>query len=213
MNPETRFYKPLKEFFTSQGFTVKGEIRGCDLVAVKKDQVAVVEFKNTFSLQLLLQAVDRLSVTDFVFVAVPAPRRGDRQWRRIRHLCSLLGLGLIVVDFSATPPLVLLEPGLKSTRVPHRRKQLQSLLAEFHSRQGDPSPGGAQGKIWTAYRQRALAVARLMEKGPCRLADLRQQAGPQAAGILQNNHYGWFSRVSRGVYQLTEKGREAIQKH
>ncbi len=211
MNPETRFYKPVKDFFTSQGFTVKGEVRGCDLVAVKNEQLVVVEFKNRFSLQLLLQAVDRLSITDLVFVAVPVPRRYDSRWRRLGQLCWLLGLGLITVDFSALPPLVILESGGAAPRVIQRRKKLQELLTEFNDRQGDPNPGGSRGEILTAYRQRALAAARLLENGPCRLADLRNQAGQRVTGILQKNHYGWFNRISRGVYALTEKGREAIR--
>jgi hypothetical protein len=33
---------------------------------------------------------------------------------------------------------------------------------------------------------------------------------PEAGKILQSNVYGWFERVDRGVYGLTEAGREAL---
>jgi hypothetical protein len=35
---------------------------------------------------------------------------------------------------------------------------------------------------------------------------------PRAAGILQANVYGWFDRVERGTYRLTEKGGQALSR-
>jgi hypothetical protein len=33
---------------------------------------------------------------------------------------------------------------------------------------------------------------------------------PRAARILQSNVYGWFDRVERGTYRLTEEGGQAL---
>jgi hypothetical protein len=39
---------------------------------------------------------------------------------------------------------------------------------------------------------------------------LRAQA-PDAATILARNVYGWFVRVQRGLYGLTDEGRAALR--
>ena len=40
---------------------------------------------------------------------------------------------------------------------------------------------------------------------------LREATGCDRAGrILQDNYYGWFERVRRGVYRLTPAGEEAL---
>jgi hypothetical protein len=61
----------------------------------------------------------------------------------------------------------------------------------------------------TAYRQQALAVANALSGTPSRPRDLRILA-PDAAKILQDNVYGWFKRIERGLYRLTSSGRVAL---
>jgi hypothetical protein len=61
----------------------------------------------------------------------------------------------------------------------------------------------------TAYRQQALACAASLVVGPRRTRDLKLIV-PDAPKILLNNVYGWFVRVERGVYGLTEEGRAAL---
>ena len=45
--------------------------------------------------------------------------------------------------------------------------------------------------------------------GPARPRDLKRTI-PDAPKILQGNVYGWFERIDRGVYALTEAGRAAL---
>jgi len=61
----------------------------------------------------------------------------------------------------------------------------------------------------TAYRQQALAIAQALHEGPLRPRDLKPLA-PDASKILQADVYGWFERVERGVYRLTDAGRAAL---
>jgi len=66
---ETALYLPVKKFFEKLGFTVKGEIGGCDLVALSGDEPPIVvigELKLSFNLELNLQAVDRAGACDEV---------------------------------------------------------------------------------------------------------------------------------------------------
>jgi hypothetical protein len=60
-----------------------------------------------------------------------------------------------------------------------------------------------------AYRQQALAMANALAGTPSRPRDLRILA-PDAAKILQDNVYGWFERIERGLYGLTASGRVTL---
>src|SRR2546426_11853034 len=102
---ESDLYPAVKAFLEGQGYSVKAEVRGCDVVATRGDDPPViVELKLTFSLALLLQGVDRLSLTDRVYLAVARPRSwrapGSVYRREVRALCRRLGLGLMTVQSS-----------------------------------------------------------------------------------------------------------------
>ena len=50
---EAALYSPVKQFLERRGYEVKGEVRGCDLVARRGDEPPViVELKLRFSLPL-----------------------------------------------------------------------------------------------------------------------------------------------------------------
>jgi hypothetical protein len=210
---ETALYPAVKRFLEAAGFHVKGEVNGCDVVAVRhaeRLQLAIVEMKLGFNLDLLLQATDRLRAADEVWLAVPATRRGRDRDSRVHRLCRLIGFGLLAVDVARDRVEVLAEPGPYRPRADHRRRT--RLLSEHARRQGDPSPGGTTRQpVMTAYRQQALACAALLRQGPARPRDLRATA-PDAAGILLRNVYGWFERTQRGVYRLTDLGVAALQR-
>lgn len=207
---ETNLYAPVKAFLEGQGFAVKGEVRGCDVVAMREgepDLLVVTELKLGLSMELLLQAVDRMAVADEVWLAVPATRRGRDQDARAHRLCRLLGVGLLAVTLSTGRVAVLAEPGPYKPRLAARKRS--RLLAEFTRRQGDPTPGGGRGKpIMTAYRQTALALAAALRAGPLRPRDLRHIA-PDAATIMRRNVHGWFARPATGHYALTPEGAHA----
>ena len=61
----------------------------------------------------------------------------------------------------------------------------------------------------TAYRQQALACAAAIAEAPARPRDLKTGM-PDAPKILLRNVYGWFVRVERGVYGLTDGGKAAL---
>lgn len=207
---ETALYAPVKSFLESRGFTVKGEIRGCDVVAMRDgepDLVVIAELKLGLSMELLLQAVDRLSVADEVWLAIPATRRGRDQDPRAHRLCRLLGVGLLTVTLSTGRVAILADPGPYKPRLAARKRS--RLIAEFTRRRGDPTRGGGRGQpIMTAYRQTALALAAALQAGEQRPRDLRHIA-PDAAVILRRNVHGWFARPAPGRYALTPAGEQA----
>jgi len=73
---ETQLYAPVKAYFTALGYEVKGEVGAADLVAVPKGapegaEPIIVELKTSFSLTLFHQAINRQSMSDQVYIAVP----------------------------------------------------------------------------------------------------------------------------------------------
>ena len=202
----------MKTFLEGLGFACKGEIGGCDLVALKGDDPPIVvigELKLSFNLELVLQGVDRAGAADEIWLAarVSARGKGRESDARFRNLCRRLGFGMLgVTDKGAVE--VLVSPAAPA---PRRDAKRRSRLVEEHKRrQGDPvAGGGARAPIMTAYRQRALTCAARLADGPLRPRDLKPIA-PDAPQILRGNVYGWFEPVRRGVYELTETGRAAL---
>jgi len=205
---EVELYAPVKAFLEAEGYDVKGEIAGCDLVAVRADEPpVVVELKLAFTLGLVLQGVDRLAIADTVYLAVPA---AAARRRGIRPLCRRLGLGLLAVHAPRPRVEVLVDPG--PYRPHHDRRRSARVLGEHRRRRGDPTPGGgARVPIMTAYRQEALRLAGALRDGPATVAALRVAAeAPNAQQILSRDVYGWFERVRRGSYRLRDEGLAAL---
>ena len=214
MPREADLYPPLKAHFEALGHMVKGEIGAADLVAMPKDggDPVVVEMKLGFTLSLYHQAVDRLRMTPLVYLAVPLPRgaRAARILTDNRALCRRMGIGLLTVRLDGTVDCQV-EPGAAPPRrAPAKRKRL---MAEFDRRQGDPNAGGAtRHGLVTGYRQDALrCAAYLAEYGEARGAAVARDTGVKVATrIMADNHYGWFRRVTPGVYALTGQGRQGL---
>jgi hypothetical protein len=210
---ETALYKPIKRFLKAQGYEVKAEVGPADVVAVRGDEPPViVELKTGFSLTLFHQAVDRQSISDLVYIAVPTGqgRGAYKALLRNRKLCRRLGLGLITVRLADGHVTVHLDPAPYAPR--KSKKDQARLLGEFARRQGDPNVGGATRRtIITAYRQDALRCAQcLSENGPTKAALVAKLTGvARARQIMADNHYGWFERVTTGVYSLASNGWDA----
>ena len=214
---ESDLYPPVKAFLEAQGYEVKGEVGGCDAVGTRGGEPPViVELKLQFNLALVLQGVDRLSLTDRVYLAVPRPRgrRGpavSAYHRHVRKLCRRLGLGLMTVE--TTPPGVEVLHDPEPYHPRKKTERLGRLLGEHARRAGDPTRGGVtRTPIVTAYRQEALRCALLIRDDRCGSLKALRETGvvPNASRILQRDVYGWFHRVERATYALTERAARDI---
>jgi hypothetical protein len=212
---EAELYAPVKAFLEDRGFEVKGEVGPCDVVAVRGDEApVVVELKTRLTLALVLQAVDRLALTDRVYLAFRTGRDGSGAWRsqrrRVVALLRRLGLGLLTVS-ARNDVRAVLEPSAYAPRGSPRRRT--RLLAEFEGRTGDPETGGSTtAPRMTAYRQDALRVAAVLAgHDAVAVREVRERAGVARAGeILLRDPYGWFERVRRGHYTLSPLGTAAV---
>ena len=215
---EIDLYKPVKMFFEAKGYEVKSEIYGCDVVAIKDNNpIAIIELKTKFSLELVLQGVDRLSVSGIIYLAIlEGPRSGlKKRLNKIIKLCRILGFGILLVTLPKNAGgyvTQILEP---LTNRASNQKKSKRLLKEFKNRHGDPNTGGSKATpLMTAYKQNALRIVSELKNGCKTIPELRDKTGLQnTASILQRNFYGWFSRVDRGVYELSSTGIQSSQEY
>lgn len=212
---ETDLYAPVKTWLEELGYEVKSEIGAADVVALRDgEEPLIVEMKTTFSLTLLQQAVTRQKVSDTIYVAVPR-WKGKAGWRSFKGnigLCRRLSLGVLSVRLKDGYVQVHCDP--KPFQPRKSKLRHRALMDEFKRREGDPNRGGTRGKIVTAYQQDARrCAAYLKENGPSRGAVVRDATDvTKATRMMADNHYGWFCRVEKGIYDVTETGRTAVAK-
>lgn len=212
---EADLYLPVKRLLEGQGYAVKGEVGAADVVAVREagEDPVIVELKAGFSLSLFHQAIQRQAVTDAVYVAVPqgGGRASYKALVENRKLCRRLGLGLITVRLSDGFVEVHCDP--EPYRPRQSKPRRSRLLREFTRLVGDPNEGGStRRKLVTGYRQEALRCLALLEaRGPSKAADVAACTRiAHARRLMADNHYGWFERVSTGIYALSPKGVRAV---
>jgi len=213
---ETALYAPVSDFLQEQGYTVRGEVHHCDVVAVQGADIIVVELKRTLTLGLVAQAVKRQAITPAVYVAVPRPPNKGKWLRQMRKELAVLRrleLGLLLVAITTGRPSVDIvlqpEPATPRQRYPRRR----AILREVANRSADYNTGGCtRRKLVTAYRENAIQIACCLRAlGPQTPRALRALgAGDHTLAILRRNVYGWFDHPARGLYALTPRGVEEL---
>jgi hypothetical protein len=215
---ESDLYEPVRDWLAANGYRVRAEVRNCDVVATRGDDIVAVELKLGLSLALLAQAAKRQRHADSVYVAVPRPANRGHWLARSRdtlHLLRRLELGLLLVSVhpgARRPPVeIVLHPVAFERH--RRRSERRAVLTEVAARSLDSNRGGSRGvALVTAYREAAIRIAcALAELGPRSPRELRALGGgPRTLAILSANVYGWFERVARGVYRLSPRGVAAL---
>ena len=206
-------YPILKSHFESNGYKVKAEINDIDVTALKDDLLILIEMKTSLNVPLIAQGIRRRPLGDSVYLSIPKPSDKVLKSERFKDKCLILKeleLGLILVDLKYGMVNILFDPKNRSTKNP--KKQRQGLLKEFNARRTDFNTGGSnKTKIITAYRELALLALDYMEDQQRSTKELREYTqGKKIVDILQKNYYGWFRRVSRGVYEITTAGEQAL---
>ena len=217
---EEDLYEPLKKYLVKQGYSVQGEVHECDIAAVKDDEIILIELKTRVTTTLLIQAARRKEISDSVYIAVPIAqgKKTLPNYRGLKTLLRRLEVGLILVRFMKTKTRVeiVLHPDQFQKRV--RQKKKQAILKEINSRYAEFHKGGisTDRERFTAYKQEALRIAFFLEeKSPLSPGDLRKKGTSpgKTQQILSGNVYGWFDRISRGVYILNDGGKEALKRY
>jgi hypothetical protein len=220
---EEDLYKPISDYLISLGYKVRGENNYCDLTAMKGQELIIVELKKNLSVDLLLQGTKRQKIADIVYIAIPKPKRliYSKRWKDILHLLRRLELGLILVSFADKEGLV--EIPLNPTCFDREKsiraniKKREKLIKEFNGRSIDLNTGGSRGKkLITSYKEDSLYIACCLNiSGPTSPKRLKELGANEkkTPSILQENYYSWFIREDRGIYSLTDKGRESLKEY
>lgn len=215
---EKDLYEPISEYLKAQGYEVHSEVKDCDITALKGEELIIIELKKSINLTLLLQATKRQKITDGVYIAIPKPKRfkWNKKWREISTLLKRLELGLIIVSFlkTTTEVEIVFHPSVYKVRKNNKLKE--SIIREVNGRSGSYNVGGSvRQKIMTAYRENAIYIACCLEKygelSPKKLSEMG--TGTKTQSILSKNFYGWFEKVSRGVYTLHPEGKLALDNY
>lgn len=217
---ECDLYPPVKAFLESLGYEVKGEVKDCDVTAVRDDELIVVELKTGFTIELLFQASRRQLVADGVYVAIPLPKGGYRAPRHddIVRLCRRLEIGLLFVAFteSGVPQVDAAVHPAPVRAVRTNAKKRLAVLTEHRGRTGSRNAGGVvRRKILTVYKERSLAiVAILAAHGELTTTQIRALGGPDnTSAILARNYYSWFAKGSPRHHVTVPAGVEALAEH
>jgi hypothetical protein len=205
---ETELAAPVTAFLCAQGWTVRSEVKDCDVAAVRGDDLLVVELKKSITLALLVQGARRQRLTDTVYLAIPRPA-SVWQWRRVNrgllHLLRRLELGLLFVVPGGVDVALQPRPLARRRKPPARR----AVLEEVSRRSADYNTAGStRRKLMTAYREQALRIACFLSvHGDLSPKQLRALGtGEKTLAILYDNVYGWFHRIGTGIYRLSAHG-------
>ena len=220
---EADLYKPIQTHFLKKGYEVYGEVKDCDMAVVKDDELMIIELKLNLTVDLLIQATKRQRLSDLVYIAIPKPKKykpRSKRWTDICQLVRRLELGLILVTFSGNRNKVdvVLSPTPFERRknLGQNKRKRQQLLKEIDGRSADFNIGGSnRTKIITAYRENCIQIASYLEQtGELSPKVLGQMGtGDKTSSILTKNYYGWFDRVRRGVYVISEKGKQEVKEY
>lgn len=220
---ESDLYQPVKDYLDSLGYDTKGEVKNCDITAVKGDELIVVELKKGFTMELLYQAIERQKLADSVYVAVPLPKRGYRNphYKDMINLCKRLELGLIFVGFtSKRKPQIDIAVNPESAKpVRRNNKKRIAVISEHNGRTGSVNTGGvSKRKIITVYKEQALAIVKILaDNGELSARKIRELGGcEKTSSILRMNYYKWFEKIgSHGhcTYKITDIGLKALNEY
>lgn len=216
---EEDMYELVRDHFLTLGYSVHGEVRACDMTALKDDTLVILELKKSLSMELLVQAVKRQRLGDLTYICVPKPVNytKNRKFKDTLYLLKRLSLGLIFCDPAQGLLEVVLQPqefDMARSRKAYSGRR-QQLMTEIQGRATSLNKGGSRGrKLMTAYREDAIRLLWLSGRSEHIAPKDGTRRGIRKAGaILRDNHYGWFEKTGRGQYAMTESGRAALAEY
>lgn len=213
---ECQLFNPIKKYFIEKGYTVQGEVKNCDVVCFKDDEIIAIELKKSFNLKVLYQAIDRKAFSNYVYIAIERPKNFRK--KEVKYMLKILqameiGLITISMDSPIKSIQIILEPVYK--KVNNCSKKRKIILNEIKNRNLDINIGGSStknSKLLTAYRESSIHIA-------CALEVLQKASAKElksitkiekAYNILYENHFSYFQKIERGVYSLSEIGTNML---
>ena len=207
---EEDLFLPVKRLFEDLGYKVNAEVKDCDVTAVNDDELIIIELKKNLSTALLAQALERQKTGAIVYIAVPKPKNySPKTFKKTLYVIKKLELGLIFINFKGSYAEIVWE-AQEFKPVRENVKKRRKILSEISQRELDTNTGGVTGKkIATAYTEKCIHIACILkEYGPLSPKKIIELGADEKKcyGILRFCAYGWFERIDKGIYYLSEKG-------
>ena len=220
---ESDLFGAVERYFLENGYEVKAELKNCDVMAVKDEDIVIIELKKNLNLEVILQASQRQTLTEFVYIAVQKKHKTiqTKKWENTCYLLRRLNIGLLVVNFVENNSYVeeVFHPAyfdLDKSRKLMKKKRVD-LFKEFESRHGNFNVGGTTGvKLLTAYKELAIQIAVILDiNGAQSIKEIREKGvkSKKVGSVLSHNYYGWFEKVDRGVYIITDRGKQELEEY
>ncbi|TDT71467.1 hypothetical protein EV215_0842 [Hypnocyclicus thermotrophus] len=209
---ETELYKPIEKYFIEKGYIVKGEVKNCDLVALKEEELIVIEMKLSINLTLILQAIERQKVADYVYVATPKLPKNLQTRRKILTLLKRLNIGLFIIKNNKLEEII---SPFEEYNFYNNKSKRNKIKKEILTRKNNLNIGGTnKTKIITAYREQALFIAYVLLKyGNLSPKKIKKITKIEKSGqILYTNFYNFYTHINRGVYGLSNNGKKYLEK-
>ncbi|MFA9397025.1 MAG: DUF2161 family putative PD-(D/E)XK-type phosphodiesterase [Clostridiaceae bacterium] len=218
---ECDLYLPIKNYLVENEYVVKGEVKSCDIAAIRGDELIIIELKKSLNMNLIIQGTLRQKIAESVYIAIPHPKESinSKKWKDIIYLLKRLELGLITVPFIDGQPMegrinIILHPKFNDRRktINRNKKKKLAIIKEINNRNMDTKGGVTRVKILTAYRETSIYIACCLlhynSLSPKQLKEIG--TGDKTSSILNKNYYNWFDKVERGIYKLSETGINEI---
>ena len=212
---EKELYPPVRDLFEKRGYKVNAEVKDCDMTAVMDDEFIIVELKKNLSVNLLAQGIKRQRTGADVYVAVPKPKQYSfKKFRDTFSVIKKLELGLIFVSLRGNHSFaeIVIEPKPYTSTYKNTKKKKQ-IMDEINGRTIETNTGGVTGtKIVTAYTEKCIHIACILDMyGDLSPKQIREKGGADnTASILRYNVYGWFHKIEKGIYAITDDGRKGL---
>jgi len=215
---ERELFLPIKEYFETFGYVCDGEVKDIDLYMEKDGYSVAVELKINLDFKSVLQAASRQKIVDTVFIGIFRPKdMNSSSFKDKLYLLKRLGIGLIVVSKRTKMVEIVNEPVVSELSKYQlcNKNGRDAVASEFQKRKIKSNVGGvSRTKLITSYRESALLVLKTLATmgGQGKGSDVKAACGvSNATAIMRDNFYGWFEKVSTGIYKIRPEGYEAMK--
>lgn len=191
--------RPAVEYFKSQRYEVYTEVQAlhgrADIVAVKGDEVVVVEAKAKFCFTVIAQAVRWTEMASKIYILTPPKHRTkftSDEWRLMREVMRWKGIGWLTLQHGG-----------------HLFRQYEAKLQEkakpelmkgylVPEQQSGPEAGSRGGGYHTDYRGTCNKIAAYVRANPgALLSDVLKQV---------SHHYKSMRSAQQSLAKCAEKG-------
>jgi len=166
MKSESDLTLIIRKHLEEEGYTTYGEVQlkagniRCDLFAVKDKVSIAIEAKLTFSFKVLNQAYNWLNHANYVYVLVPAVRRGKS--RKFAIQCAK-SLGIGVIEVTKAGKLNIVEGDFNS----------KPKLPKLYDEQKDTVASNSKNEYITEFKLTVNKINDYMvDKNKCKLTDV-----------------------------------------